>query len=107
MLLFPRFCIIFNLHIDARNYQLLLAVSQEQKPIALFFMKLTNIQKINTTTKEELYSIVENLKEICIILLSNNITVYTDQNNLPHEYTHHDCDLVLHHGMLISILIPR
>ena len=68
----------FGIHTYKSKQQLGLVISQKGKPIAFFSRKL-NSTKINyTTTKRELLSIVDTLKEFRIILLGQQNKVYKD-----------------------------
>ena len=57
-------------------------MSQDKKPIAFYSRKLNPAQTRYTTTERELLSIVETLKEFCIILLEQQIVIHTDHKNL-------------------------
>ncbi len=70
---------------DASNRQLSAAILQNGKPLIYYKRKLSSAQKIYTTTKQELLSIVETLKEFRNILLGQRIKVFTDHKNLVHE----------------------
>ena len=84
-LLFSIFNITFNIHNEARNFQLVVVVLKEQKPVALIYRKLMETEKRCTTTEDKIISILENLKEFCSILLSNNSMVYIYHNNLTQK----------------------
>ena len=60
---------------------------QEDKPLAFYSWKLTTAQRNYTTTKKELLSIVETLKDFQNILLGYEIEVFTDHKNLSYEST--------------------
>jgi RNase H-like domain found in reverse transcriptase len=57
-------------------------ISQDNKPIAFYSRKLKPEQKRYTTTKRELLSIVETLKEFRNILLGQRIEIHTNHKNL-------------------------
>ena len=64
--------------------------------------KLTDTQKSYTTTKKELLSIVDTVKEFRTILLDNKIMVYTDHKCIAQKTTDHNCDRVLQQGLYIK-----
>ena len=66
------------IYTDASKFQLGAVIIQYAKPIALYSHKLTQPQQQYTVTENELLSIVETLKEFCIILLGQRINIYTD-----------------------------
>ena len=82
LLAYPDFNQPFEIHTDASDYQLGSVISQNNKPIAFYSCKLTPAQRRYTTTEQELLAIVETLKEFRNILLGQQITVYTDHENL-------------------------
>jgi RNase H-like domain found in reverse transcriptase len=75
----------FDIHTDASDTQLGAVISQNGKPIAFYSCKLNDAQKCYTTTERELLAIVETLKEFRNILLGQNITIYTDHQNLTYK----------------------
>ena len=93
---------LFNVQTDTSDYQLGVVLSQEKKPVVLFSRKLTDTHKRYTTTEKDLLSIAETFKDLCIILLGNNITVYNDHKIIMHKSTDHDRDSVLHQKLLIK-----
>ena len=58
---------------DASEFQLGSVISEYCKPIAFYSRKLTGLQTRYTVTEKELLSIVETLKEICLILLGKKL----------------------------------
>ena len=85
LLAYPDFNKPFEIHTDASDYQLGSVISQNNKPIAFYSCKLTPAQRRYTTTEQELLAIVETLKEFRNILLGQQITVYTDHENLTYK----------------------
>src|SRR6476660_5576078 len=75
----------FDIHMDASLTQLGACISQDGKPIAFYSRKLNPAQTRYTTTKRELLSIVEVLKEFRNILLGQQIRVHTDHDNLMYK----------------------
>ena len=78
LLAYPDFNGPFDIHTDARDYQLGAVIIQNDKPIAFYSCKLTGLQKRYTVTEKELLSIVKTLKEFHMILLGKKLKVYTD-----------------------------
>ena len=72
----------FVIHMDASHEQLGAVISQDKRPIAFYSRKLKPEQTRYTTTKRELLSIVETLKEFRNILLGHKVIVHTDHKNL-------------------------
>jgi hypothetical protein len=63
----------FHFYTDASDLQLGAVITQEEKPIAFFSRKLNSAQKRYTTGEQELFSIVEPLKEFRNIVLGYKI----------------------------------
>ena len=82
LLAYPDFNTCFDIHTDARNYQLGAVIIQNGIPIALYSHKMTGSQKRYTVTEKEWFSIVETLKEFYTILLDQQLNIYTDHQNL-------------------------
>ena len=79
---YPDFNETFKIHPNASAFQLGAVISQKDKPIALYSIKITNTQQRNTVIYKELLSIVENLKEFRLILLGQKLIIYSDNKNL-------------------------
>jgi hypothetical protein len=63
LLNYPDWSKPFDIHTDASDKQLGAVISQDGKPIAFFSRRLSKAQQNYTTTKKELLSIVECLKQ--------------------------------------------
>ena len=87
MLTYPDWSKPFDIHTKASDFHLGAVISQEGKPIAFFSRKLNSAQKNYTTTKKELLSIVECVKEFRNILFGYHIRVFLDHKNLVHAAT--------------------
>ena len=59
----------FHIYMDASDYQMGVVIVQNDKPVAYFSHKLNSAQRNYTTGKKELLSIMDTLKEYCIILV--------------------------------------
>ena len=64
LLAYPEFNKHFDIHMNARDYQLGSVISQNGKPIAFYRRKLTGLQTRYTVTEKELLGIVQTLKKI-------------------------------------------
>ena len=87
LLAYPDFNKKFTIHTDASDFQPGAVIMQEDKPLTFYSWKLTTAQRNYTTTKKELLSIVETLKDFQNILLGYEIEVFTDHKNLSYEST--------------------
>jgi hypothetical protein len=93
LLTYLNFHLPFEIHTDASHTQLGSVISQDKRPIAFYSRKLNPAQTRYTTTERELLSIVEILKEFRNILLGQQITIYTDHQNLT--YTNFNTERVM------------
>ena len=66
----------FDIHMNARNYQLVAVIIQYVNPITFYRRKLTVPQTGYTVTENELLNIVENLMEFCTILRGQKLNIY-------------------------------
>ena len=66
---------------------------------------MNSAQQNYTTTKKELLSIVETLKEFRNILLGHQITVYTDHKNLTYEFF--NTELVMCLRLILEEFVPE
>ena len=85
LLSYSNFNKTFAIHTDASKLQLVVVISQDDKPIAFYSRKLNLAQLNFTTIEHELLSIVETLKEFRNILSGLQIKVYTDHKNLTYK----------------------
>ncbi len=60
-------------------------MTQDNRPIAFFSWKLSDVQSKYTITKLEFLAIVETLKEFNRILWRQRISVYTDHKNCTRD----------------------
>jgi uncharacterized protein YbgA (DUF1722 family) len=101
----PDFHKPFIIHTDASHTQLGAVISQDKKPIALYARKLNPAQTRYTTTKRELLSITETLKEFRNILLGQHIKVYTDHQNLT--YANFNTERIMRWRLIIDEYSPE
>ena len=85
ILAYPIFSRPFEAYMDVSKLQLGVVIMQDNCLIAFYHKKLTSAQCNYTTMEKELLSIVECFKRIQEILLNQQITMYTDYNNLVHK----------------------
>ena len=93
LLAYPDFNECFDIHRDARDYQLGAVIIQNGRPIYFYSRKLTGPQTRYTVTEKELLRIVETLKEFSTILLGQKLRIYTDHKNLTCIFLNTDCVL--------------
>ena len=68
LLSYPDWTITSTLHTNASDKQLGAVIINNNKPIALFSIRLSNPQRNYTTTNKELLAIVARLNKFCGIL---------------------------------------
>ncbi len=73
---------VFEIYTDASSKQLGAVITQDNRPIAFFSQRLSNMQRKYSITEIELLAIVETLKEFKDMLWGQNIKVFTDHANL-------------------------
>ncbi len=76
---------VFEIYTDVSSKQLGVVITQDNRPIAFFSQKLSNMQRKYSITKIELLAIVETLKEFKGMLWGRNIKVFTDHTNLMRD----------------------
>jgi UDP-N-acetyl-D-mannosaminuronate dehydrogenase len=104
LLTYPNYKKPFEIHADASKVQLAACISQEGRPVAFYNRNLNPAQTRYTTTKQELPSIEETLKEFRNILLGQQIVVHTDHANLT--YKHFNSDRVMRWRLFIEKYSP-
>ncbi len=85
MLAYPDYSKVFEIYTDASSKQLGAVITQDNRPIAFFSRKLSNVQRKYSVTKVELLAIVETLKVFKGMLWRQNIKVFTDHANLMRD----------------------
>ena len=86
LLVYPKLSKLFVIHMEAIKVQLGAGTSKDNTPIAFYSRKLNPAQVNHTTTKKELLSIVETLKNFRNNILSQQIKAYTDHSKLKYKY---------------------
>ncbi len=82
MLAYLDFTKPFDLYTDTSTKQLGGVIAQDNRPIAFFSQKLSDVQSKYMITKLELLAIVETLKEFNEMLWRQWTDIYTNHNNL-------------------------
>ncbi len=85
VLAYPDFSKVFKICTDAFSKQLGAVITQDNRPIAFFSRKLSNMQRKYSITEIELLAIVETLKEFKGMLWGHNIKVFTDHAKLMRD----------------------
>ncbi len=85
VLAYPDYSKVFKIYTDASSKQLGAVITQNNRPIAFFSRKLSNMQHKYSVTKIELLVIVKTLKEFKGMLWGQNIKVFTDHANLMRD----------------------
>jgi len=81
-------------------------ISQNNQPITFYSRKLNPVQVNYTTTKRELLSVVETLKEFRNILLGQEkLKVYTDHKNIT--YKTFNTEQVMHWRLILEEFGPE
>jgi hypothetical protein len=75
----------FEMYTDTSSTQLGAVITQDNRPIAFFSKKLSEMQQKYKFTEIELLTIVETLKEFKEMLWGQDIKVYTDHKNLTRD----------------------
>jgi hypothetical protein len=85
VLTYPDYSKGLEIYTDASSKQLGAVITQDNRPIAFFSWKLSDMQCKYSVTKIELLAIVKTLKEFKVMLWGQNIKVFTDHANLMRE----------------------
>ena len=107
VLAYPDFTKSFDIYTDASTKQLGSVITQDNRPIAFFSRKLSDVQSKYTATKLELLAIVETLKEFNGMLWGQWINVYTDHKNLTRDGLGLTSNRVARWQILLEELPPR
>jgi hypothetical protein len=92
----------FEIYTDASSTQLGAVITQDNRPIAFFSRKLSEMQQKYSVTKIELLAIVETLKKFNGMLWGQDIKVYTDHKNLLRDALGLTSDRVYQWGLLLE-----
>ncbi len=97
----------FEIYTDTSSTQLGAVITQDNKPIAFFSMKLSETQQKYSVTEIELLAIVETLKEFKGMLWGQDIKVYTNHKNLTRDALGLTSDRVYHWRLLLDEYAPK
>ncbi len=92
----------FEIYTDASSMQLGAVITQDNRPIAFFSRKLSEMQQKYSVTQIEILAIVETLKEFKGMLWGQDIKVYTDHKNLTRDALDPTSDKVYHWWLLLE-----
>ncbi len=85
VLAYPDYSKVFKIYTDASSKHLRAVITQDNRPIVFFSLKLSDAQHKYSVTKIELLAIVKTLKEFEGMLWGQNIKVFTDHTNLMRD----------------------
>ena len=103
----PDWNITLTVHTDASDKQLGVVISQNNKPVEFFSIRLSNPQrKYNTTDKERL-EIFECLKQFPGILFGYEINVFSDHKNMVYAATLIESQRVTHWRLIFKYFGPN
>jgi hypothetical protein len=85
VLAYPNYSKVFEIYTDASSKQLGAVITQNNRSIAFFSLKLSDTQRKYIVTNIELLAIVKTLKEFKGMLWGQNIKVFPDHANLMRD----------------------
>ncbi len=95
------------IYTDASSKQLGTVITQDNRLIAFFSRKLSDVQRKYSVTKIELLAIAETLKEFKGMLWGQNIKVFTDHANLMRDALGLTLDQVYRWRLLLEEYGPK
>ena len=107
LLSYPDWTMPSTVNTDASGKLLGAVISQNNKSIALFSIKLSKPQRNYTTTKKELLAIVECLKQFCGILFGYEINVFSYHEKLVYAATLSESKRVMRWQLIIKEFGPN
>jgi hypothetical protein len=107
ILAYPDFLKPFEIYADASSTQLGAVITQDNKPIAFFSRKLSEMQQKYSVIEIELLAIVETLREFKGMLWGQDIKVYTDHKNLKRDALGLTSDRVYRWWLLLEEYAPE
>ena len=90
------------IYTDASKRQLGAVITQDNRPLAFFGIKLNGAQQKYNITELELLSIVDTLKEFKGMVFSQEIEIYTDHINRTRETLGLTSDCVFRWRLIIA-----
>ncbi len=107
VLAYPDFLKPFEIYTDASSMQLGAVITQDNRPIAFFSRRLSEMQQKYSVTEIELLAIVKTLKEFKGMLWGQDIKVYTDHKNLTRDALGLTSDRVYHWQLILEEYAPE
>ena len=101
LLSYPDSTITFTVDTDNSDKQLCSVIIHNNKPITFFSRRLRNPQRNYTTTKKEILTIVECLKQFCRIIFGCEINVFSYHKNLVYVTTMSEFQRVMRWKLII------
>jgi hypothetical protein len=107
VLAYPDFLKPFEIYTDTLSMQLGAMITQDNRPIAFFRRKLSEMQQKYSVTEIELLAIVETLNEVKGMQWGQDIKVYTDHKNLTRDALGLISERVYHWRLLSEEYAPK
>ncbi len=82
VLAYPDYSQGFEIYTESSKFQLGAVITQNNRPMAFFSRKLNTAQQKYSLIEQELFVMVETLKEFKGVLWGQTITVYMDHENM-------------------------
>ena len=83
----------FDIHKNASDYQVASVISHNGKTIDLYSLKLTETKTRYAVREKEFLSILETLKEFCMISIGQQLKIFADLKNITCIKFNTDCVL--------------
>ena len=107
LLSYPDWKLTFIVHTDAPDKQLGAVISQNNKHISFFSRRLSNPHRKYTTTEKEILAIVECYKQFRVIIVSYEINVFSDHNNMVYVATLGESQRVIRWKLILKYFGPN
>ncbi len=107
VLAYPDFSKPFEIYMDASKTQLGAVIAQDNRPIAFFSRKLSEMQQKYSVTEIQLLDIVETLKDFKGMLRGQDIKVFTHHKNLTRNALGLTSDRVYRWRLLLEEYAPK
>ncbi len=107
VLAYPDYPKAFEIYTDASSKQLEVVITQDNRPIAFFSWKPSDMQRKYSVTKIELLAIIETSKEFEWMIWGQNIKVFTDHANLMRDALGLTLDQVYQRRLLLEEYKPK
>ncbi len=104
---YPDFSKPFEIYMGASSMKLGAVITQDNRPIAFFSRKLSEMQHKYSVTEIELLAIMETLKEFKGMLWGQDIKVYTDHKKFTRDALGFTSDRVYRWRLLLEEYAPE